>query len=69
MPQTTVVDAVGWKHVRNTYANITRKLKQAGTAQSKKLAAIDYWTARLQEDRWAIAKDEAPLDAPAEPED
>jgi len=66
LADTTVVDAVGWKHVRNTYAKLTEKLEKTDAVKETKLKAIDYWTARLQEDRFEIDHERQPRHAPPE---
>lgn len=68
MADTTVVDTVGWKHVRNAYANLTKKLETAGIENAQKIKAIDYWTARLQEDRYEIDHGRPPRQGKPEPD-
>lgn len=63
---TNVVEPTGWKHVRATYANITHKLDSLPGNKDLRLAAIDYWRARLNEDAQSIANGGEAFDAPAD---
>lgn len=55
------MDTTGWKNVQAAYSGITAKLKETATAATK-LKAIDYWMARLNEDRASIASGGGPQD-------
>lgn len=61
IPKSGVVDNTGWKNIQQAYAGITAKLKTAASKETK-LEAIDYWMARLNEDRNSIASGGGPLD-------
>jgi hypothetical protein len=61
IPKSGVVDNTGWRNVQYAYQGITAKLKTSASNQTK-LAAIDYWMARLTEDRNSIASGGGPLD-------
>lgn len=54
----------GWPNIRTAYAGITTKLNEAASAQEK-LAAINYWKQRLQEDAALVARGQPPATAPA----
>ncbi len=43
-----------WISITETYDTITTKLNEKNVNKKDRLAAIDYWTARLQEDRTSI---------------
>ena len=56
MPKTNVPDpSCTWISITSTYDAITTKLNDGSGSKSDQLAAIDYWTARLKEDRASIA--------------
>lgn len=48
--KTKVPDPASWTNVKSTYTAITNKLNTSGTTQEK-TDAVDYWMARLKEDR------------------
>lgn len=47
--------------MQRAYSGITAKLKESAPTDTK-LKAIDYWMARLNEDRISIANSGGPLD-------
>jgi len=55
-----VVDTTGWTNVKQTYSAITTKLEEPVDKQTK-LKAIDYWIARLNQDRASIAAGHGPV--------
>ncbi len=55
-----VVDNTGWTNVKLTYSAITTKLEEPVDTQTK-LKAIDYWIARLNQDRASIASGHGPV--------
>jgi hypothetical protein len=62
IPKSGVVDTTGWKNIQHAYQGITAKLKDPTGKTPTKLAAIDYWMARLAEDRNSIANGGGPLE-------
>jgi hypothetical protein len=44
-----------WISITGTYDTITAKLNDGSGSKADRLAAIDYWMKRLQEDRASIA--------------
>lgn len=61
IPKSQVVDNTGWRNVQRAYSGITSKLQESAPTATK-LKAIDYWMARLNEDRNSIANGAGPLD-------
>ncbi len=62
MPNSAIPEPLGWPSIKTTYeSSITVKLMtkaspNAATDKKLKLAAIDYWIARLQADRTRISQ-------------
>ncbi len=61
IPTSKVPDTTGWKNVQYAYSGITSKLKESAPTATK-VKAIDYWIARLNEDRASITSGSGPLD-------
>ena len=56
MARTKIPDpSCPWISITSTYDAITTKLNDGTGSKSDQLAAIDYWMARLQEDRASVA--------------
>ena len=56
MPKTKVPDPSStWISIMSTYDAVTTKLNDGTGSKSDQLGAIDYWMARLKEDRASIA--------------
>ena len=66
MSYSAVPVPTGWPSVRVTYDAITTKLNSGGT-KDQKLAAINYWRLRLQEDYGLIDKGLPPARSPLSP--
>jgi hypothetical protein len=66
LPGTSIPEPTGWPTIKTTYdQSILAKLQSrassnATTDRKLKLAAIDYWIARLQLDRYRISQGLAP---------
>lgn len=56
LTKTNVPDPTStWISIAGTYDTLTTKLNDGTGSKQDQLAAIDYWTARLREDRASIA--------------
>ncbi|HEY7587603.1 MAG TPA: hypothetical protein VIB49_02490 [Thermoplasmata archaeon] len=54
MPPSVIPTPTGWKNIRTTYEGQVRTKFMSQPDARKRLVAIDYFMARLQQDRDAI---------------